>query len=86
MVHCEDTNHDILLKWLWSNWNAMRDSPEFPTRAMIYIVMTLFLMLPLQLTWTALIIRKILQKISGKQSRDIASNLLDKSIGKIKES
>ena len=64
----------------------MRDSPEFPTRAMIYIVMTLFLMLPLQLTWTALIIRKILQKISGKQSRDIASNLLDKSIGKIKES
>lgn len=71
MIYC--------LKWLFINWNLMRDNPEFPLRAMIYIVMTSFLMLPLQLTWTALIIRKVLQKISGKSSSDA-------SIGNIKDS
>ena len=74
------------LKWLFNNWNTMKDNPEFPKRAMVYIVITLFLMMPLQLIWTAMIVRKIMQKMGHNKGNGKVSKLLDASMGSIKES
>ena len=44
--------------WIIVNFKAMKDNPEFPFHAFVYIVIILFTMLPLQMIWTVIIATK----------------------------
>ena len=62
------------LKWLIENWKEMNENPEFPARAKIYMIISAFPMISLQLIWTVYIAWKLVKKCCFQnKSGDIIS-------------